>query len=192
MESLTPEEKATRYKKMAETIANWSEEKRIEVRKHHQEGLQRKSLEERKAIIQKGLETKRKNKSFNTSKDELLIEKLLKEKFKTVQVQYKSELYPFRCDFYIEDIDTYIEYQGYWHHGKDGKSILGPYDMNNKEHQKILQKWQKKAEISKYYQIAVNVWTVRDPLKRQTAKENGLKWLEFFTINEFMMWYEII
>ena len=41
------------------------------------------------------------------------------------------------------------------------------------------------------YKNAINVWTIRDPLKRKTAKDNGLNWLEFFTIKKFMKWYEI-
>lgn len=30
--------------------------------------------------------------------------------------QYKSEVYPFHCDFYIQSDDLYIEYQGSWTH----------------------------------------------------------------------------
>ena len=192
MNSLSIEKKIARYKKVIETVSNWSEEKRAEVRKHHQEAMQKKSYEEKQASIQKGLETKRKNHTFNTSKDELIIKDLLKEKFKSVKVQYRSNVYPFRCDFYIEDIDTYIEYQGYWHHGKYSNIILGPYDENNEEHKRILQQWKKKAEVSKYYQIAIKVWTISDPLKRKTAKENNLNWLEFFTMKVFMVWHEKI
>jgi len=33
----------------------------------------------------------------------------------------------------------------------------------------------------KQYTDAINVWTVTDPLKRQTAKENKLNYLEIFT-----------
>lgn len=42
----------------------------------------------------------------------------------------------------------------------------------------------------KIYNIAINTWTIRDPLKRQTAKDNSLNWLEFWTFDEFMKWYE--
>lgn len=31
--------------------------------------------------------------------------------------QYKSNVYPFHCDFYIQSEDLYIEYQGSWTHG---------------------------------------------------------------------------
>jgi len=38
----------------------------------------------------------------------------------------------------------------------------------------------------RFYEIAINVWTVRDPLKRETARKNNLNWLEFFTLDEFL------
>ena len=80
----------------------------------------------------------------------------------------------------------YIEYQGYWTHGEG----LGPYDLNNEKHQKRLNLWnQKLNEGHKQYKSAINTWTIRDPLKRETAKKNNLNWLEFFTIEEFMKWY---
>lgn len=33
---------------------------------------------------------------------------------------------------------------------------------------------------------AINVWTIRDQLKRKTANDNGLNWLKFFTMDKFM------
>ena len=50
----------------------------------------------------------------------------------------------------------------------------------------------KKAITKLSYKNAINVWTIRDPLKRKTAKDNGLNWLEFFTMDEFMKWYSLI
>lgn len=35
---------------------------------------------------------------------------------------------------------------------------------------------------------AINCWTVRDVLKRNTAKQNNLNYLEFFTILELENW----
>ena len=40
-------------------------------------------------------------------------------------------------------------------------------------------KW--KSKKSKYYNKAINDWTVRDVIKRQIAKENGLNYLEIFS-----------
>ena len=46
-----------------------------------------------------------------------------------------SDLYPFKCDFYIIDYDLYIEIQGTWMHGKH------PYNKNNENDALLLQKW---------------------------------------------------
>ena len=138
---------------------------------------------------EKEYNTKRKNHTFNTSKPEEQIYQLLLQKFNKVERQYKSEFYPFNCDFYIPKLDLYIEYQGFWTHGKE------PYNENNKEHKKIIEKWKKciKNNISKklkrQYNVAINVWTISDPLKRQIARENNLNWIEFFNITEFLEWY---
>lgn len=129
---------------------------------------------------------------YNSSNEEKYILKLLRKKFNLLETQYKSDKYPWRCDYYIPELELYIEYQGYWSHGKIGSKTLGPYDKNNKEHQRILNIWKQKSTKHSTYKRAIDVWTIRDPLKRKTAKENGLNWLEFFTFNEFMNWYNTI
>lgn len=82
--------------------------------------------------------TKKKNKTFNTSSDETYIENILKERFPNIKCQYKSSLYPFNCDFYIPEKDLYIEYQGHWTHGKH------PFDESNKEDVIKLESWKNK------------------------------------------------
>lgn len=144
----------------------------------------------KKESVEKAIITKRKNKTFNTSKDEIIIKNKLLDVFFDTISQYKSEEYPFVCDFYIPEKELYIEYQGSWTHGKDGHKIIGPYIENNKECICLLNKWKEKAKYSKFYAKAIEVWTIRDPLKRKAAKENNLNWLEFFTIDEFMSWFE--
>lgn len=49
----------------------------------------------------KEYETKKKNNSFNKSKIEMKSYELLKEKYPSVKYQYKSDVYPFVCDFFI-------------------------------------------------------------------------------------------
>lgn len=131
----------------------------------------------------KEYETKRKRGTFNSSKAEKEILLKLNEKFKEVKYQYRSDLYPFQCDFYIPEKDLYIEYQGSWTHG------FKPYEQKNLDCIAQLTKWKEKINSSSYYQNAIKVWTKTDPLKRKVAKENGLNWIEFFTMNEFMQWY---
>lgn len=116
--------------------------------------------------------TKKKNNSFNSSKDEekLYEELLIKYADKTVLRRYKCERYPFYCDFYIPSEDLFIELNAHWTHG--GK----PYDPKDKECQEQLAKWKEKAKTSKFYENAIKTWTERDVKKLQTAKENNLNY----------------
>lgn len=137
--------------------------------------------EEIKLFVEKVDQTKRKNNTFNTSKPEIVVFDLLNKKFETIKKQYKSNEYPWKCDFYIQELDLYIEYQGHWSHGGCA------FDKNNLEHLKKLEKWENKN--NKFYKNAIKTWTKRDPLKRETARKNNLNWIEFFTMDQFMEWY---
>ena len=138
-------------------------------------------LSQNKLILEKVNETKRKNGTFNTSKDEKQSFELLKLKFKYVEYQYKdNERYPFNCDFYIPSFDLFIECQYSWTHGGH------PYNKENDKEK--IELWENKAKKSKYYQNAIETWTIRDVSKRETAKKNNLNYLEFFTIIELQNW----
>ena len=137
----------------------------------------------RKAFTSKVYTTKKKNNTFNTSKPEQQIKSLLEQKFPDLQYQYKSEEYPFNCDFYIPSKQLYIEYQGTWSHGK--KKYEGTEDDLA-----LVTKWT--AKDTKYYKQALYVWTELDPKKRQIAKDNNLNWIEFFNMDQFMKWYNSI
>lgn len=117
--------------------------------------------------------TRKKNNTFNSSSsEELLYEQLLKEnEHKTIYRNYKDEKrYPFYCDFYIKEEDLFIELNAHWTHG--GK----PYDPDDKECQEQLARWQEKAKTSKFYENAINTWTVRDVNKRKCAEKNNLNY----------------
>ena len=105
---------------------------------------------------------------------EVLCEKYGKD---NVERQYKSELYPFACDFYILSEDLYIEYNGLWTHGHT------PY-IGSKENDVKLEKWKQKAVISDYYKSAIETWTISDVKKRNTAKENNLNYIELWDLND--------
>lgn len=124
-------------------------------------------------VILKEYNTKKRNNSFNTSK----IETELKNYFDSNNIeyisQYKSELYPFCCDFYFPDKDLYVEIQGSWTHG--GK----PYDETDPDCIKQLEIW--KLKNTKFYDNAIKTWTVRDVKKREIAKQNKLNWIEIFS-----------
>ena len=100
------------------------------------------------------------------------------------EAHYKTDLYPFACDVYIPSLDLYIEYQGWQGHGTH------PYDKNSSEDNEILEKWKINEEIvlsknkTSQYSGMIYTWTVSDPLKRETAKKNGLKYLEIFSFKD--------
>ena len=92
--------------------------------------------------------------------------------------QYKSEKYPFYCDFYIKSLDLYIEVLGHPSHGTH------PFDEMNIDDINYLN-WCK-SKHTKYYDKIVEVWSNRDVIKRKIAQQNKLNYLEVFTtdINE--------
>ena len=120
--------------------------------------------------------TMKKNNSFNVSKPEKKLEDYLRSIFNDVMVQYKSDIYPFNCDFYIPEIDLYIELQISWTHGKE------PF-IGSDEQLDVLKMWEEKAKTSEYYQHAINVWTKSDVFKRTVAKNSNLNYLEIFDVN---------
>lgn len=137
--------------------------------------------------LEKEINTKRKNKSFNTSKPEDMVYQILMSRFKDIYRQYSSAEYPFACDFYVKDLDLYVECNFHWTHGIYTRRICAPYDKNNPEHKKLLELW--KSKNTKYFNEAIKTWTVRDPLKLKTATKNHLNYLVFYTLDEFKSWF---
>lgn len=125
--------------------------------------------------------TKRKNHTFKTSKKETESYYLIKEKYDDVDYQYKSDVYPFFCDFYIPSLDLYIECNYHWTHGGH------PY-KGDEQDLKLVNIW--KLKQSNYYNNAINCWTIRDVNKRNIAKQNNLNWIEFWNINELKKWLD--
>ena len=118
--------------------------------------------------------THNKNNSWTTSKPEEKYFELLKETFTDVRRQYKDNRYPYCCDFYIGDLDIFIELNLHWSHGKE------PFDQNNSEHIKKLELWNEKAKQSKAYREAIKVWTKRDIDKRIIAETNNITFIEIY------------
>ena len=117
--------------------------------------------------------TKKQNNTFNSSLIEKQFEAYLKENNINYKTQYKSELYPFFCDFYLPDSDLYLEINAHWTHGGH------PFDSTSKEDQLQLETW--KSKNTKFYYNAIEIWTKRDVLKRETAKKNNLNYIEVFS-----------
>lgn len=156
----------------------------------------------------KAIETRKKNKTTSSSKNEkLMLLELNKIKNIKTNYQYKCKEYPYFCDFMLEfknslffkelnnlkyfhistnknDNRIFIEYQGNWTHGSE--------PFNKIKHKNILKEWQEKAINSNYYQKAINDWTNRDEKKRNIAKSNNLNYLEIFNLDDFYIFLDII
>ena len=126
------------------------------------------------ATIKKQMETKRKNNTFNYSQpEEDLYLKLCNQYGKeNVKRNYKDKKrYPFYCDFYIVSEDLFIELNRHWTHGGH------IFNSQDSEDIKKLHEWAEKAKNgSEYMEYAIYNWTIRDPLKIQTAKDHNLNY----------------
>ena len=131
-------------------------------------------------VIAKKYETKRKNGTFNASKPEDRCYDLLKSIFPNAIHHYTSDVYPFECDMYVPELELYIECNFFWSHGGHF------FDENNPEDLKTLEKW--KSKHTKFYDIAIHVWTESDIKKRDTAIKNNLNYLVFWTEQGFIDW----
>ena len=123
-------------------------------------------------------ETKRKNGTFNTSNLEDRIYNLLKQLYDDIIRNYKSDKYPFNCDFYIPSLDLYVECNFHWTHGKHW------YDSSDKNDIETLQKWQEKSKTSKFYKNAIYTWTIRDINKKAIVEENNLNYVVFWNMQD--------
>ena len=121
-------------------------------------------------------ETMERNDSFRGSSLELIVGGILKKKFPDLKTQYVSEEYPFRCDFFIPSRNQYIEYNGTWTHGGH------PFNEKDERDVAKLDDW--KSRNSKYYENAIETWTVRDVKKRNLARDSGLNFVELWNISD--------
>lgn len=119
------------------------------------------------------------NNTWSTSKPEEELYLYIKERFPSVKRQYKDkERYPYFCDFYIPELDLFLELNGNWTHRNH------PYDMNSKEDNSILNIWKEKSKEHPMYLSAIKTWVVSDVNKRNKAKENHLNFKEVWNLDE--------
>lgn len=135
-------------------------------------------------LLKKRLKTMKEHKTFNSSKAENGLEVKLRELFPDLKAQYRSEQYPFKCDFYIPSLDLYIEYNGTWTHGYKF------FDKNDENDLARLNELKAKTEKSKFYTTAIEIWTVRDVLKLETAIKNNLNYVAWFNEEQANDWIE--
>lgn len=143
-----------------------------------------------RAVI-KTYNTKKKNGTHSSSNPEKQIFHLLMCKFPDVIWHHRDkERYNFNCDFYIPSTDTFIEINFTFEHGKE------PFDPNNVDHLKEIQRCKiKSKEIGingknkTRYNNKIRVWTEKDPLKLNIAKQNNLNYSALYNWKEFSNWF---
>lgn len=137
--------------------------------------------------VEKGIQTKLANGNVNTSKSEELMYERLVDRFGAQDIvrQYKSDEYPFLCDFYIKSCDLRIELNAHWTHG-------GHWYDSTKDFEELLE-WVRKSKNSDYYRFAIQTWTVRDVKKRIMAVLNHLNYLVFWDtkLRDFDVWMSL-
>lgn len=122
--------------------------------------------------------TKTKTKNGTRSSNEIIFENALKEKNIKYITDYKDNRYPYHCDFYLPNTDTFIELNIHWTHG------FHFYDENNIDDINRLQYLQNKAKTSNYYQKAIDIWTKIDLAKLKYATENNLNYIVLWNKND--------
>lgn len=127
-------------------------------------------------IKNKIFDTRKKNHTLNSSKIEDELFEYIKHKFPLVKRQYKDkERYPYYCDFYIPELDYFIELQGYYTHNDH------PYNKDSIKDQALVEKY--KEKYGEKCQ-AITIWTIKDVDKRNCAKEHNLNFKEIWSLKE--------
>lgn len=135
------------------------------------------SPQELQSFVEKSDATKRKNNSFNSSNPEDSYYRALcliygKE---NVKRNYRDiNRYNHRCDFYIVSEDLFIELNLHWTHG------YVPFNENDAFCIKQLSNWKEKAKVSKFYEQAINTWTVLDVCKLRDALNSGINYMVIY------------
>ena len=141
-----------------------------------------------KEYQRKARQTKIKNNTLVNSKLESMAYNLLKKYFSDIKCQWKDdEKYPYNCDFYIPNIDTWIEMQGFVTHGPE------QFNENNIEHLEKVSILKQKNMAHKtpnknlYFEI-IKCWTEVDVVKLNKGRGNNLNYKEFCNIEQLKEW----
>lgn len=120
--------------------------------------------------------TMKRNHTFNSSSTEEELFLYIKSRFPTVVRQYKDKnRYPYFCDFYIPELDYFIELQGYYTHGKH------PFDPNSNEDLQLIEYYKKKYGEDCQ---PITIWSIKDVEKRDCAKEHNLNFKEVWSLED--------
>jgi len=116
--------------------------------------------------------------TYGKSQSEDRCFELLRSIFPNAIHHFTSDVYPFECDMYVPELDLYIECNFFWSHGGHF------FDETDLEDLNTLEEW--KSKHTKFYDIAIHVWTESDLKKLDTAVKNDLNYLVCWSEEEFM------
>ena len=120
--------------------------------------------------------TMKRNHTFNSSSTEEELFLYIKSRFPTVVRQYKDKnRYPYFCDFYIPELNYFIELQGYYTHGKH------PFNPNSNEDLQLIEYYKKKYGEDCQ---PITIWSIKDVEKRDCAKRNHLNFKEVWSLED--------
>ena len=120
--------------------------------------------------------TMKRNHTFNSSSTEEELFLYIKSMFPTVVRQYKDKnRYPYFCDFYIPELDYFIELQGYYTHGNH------PFNPNSNEDLQLIEYYKKKYGEDCQ---PITIWSIKDVEKRDCAKRNHLNFKEVWSLED--------
>lgn len=113
------------------------------------------------------------------SKEEKAFEKILLENnIKYIPQYYDKNKYPFYCDFYLIDLDIFIELNIFPAHGPHR------FNKNNSEDIKLLNLWKKKSKSNPIYLNWIKRWTITDQNKISIANLNKLNYFTLYNNEE--------
>lgn len=122
------------------------------------------------------------SKSKNFTTIEAYFAKLLEKSNIDYIHEYKNDKYPYFCDFYLPETDTYVELHNYWMHQDHF------YDKDSIEDQKLLTRLQEKAKEKSIYRRAIQIWTISDIEKLECAKKNKLNYVVLRNKEDINSW----
>ena len=132
-----------------------------------------------------------KKSGYNISKDEQFIFDKLKKKYPKLQMSITDDRFVnpdthrhFQIDFYDPESDTAFNFNKHIKHGRRKYNSQDPNCIGDVE-------WlESAAKPGNFYEKILHTWKDLDPLKRVIAKQNGLKLIEWFNLDEFLRWYK--
>ena len=129
------EHKESRYKKLKETVANWTEEKREKVSYKHREGFYKRTQDQISESYKKTMDTRRKNGSLFVSNFEKEVGDFVRSlgfSTRKYTIGYKENR--FEIDILIDEKKIGIECNGCYYHSQNGVNKYSKnYHFNKKK-----------------------------------------------------------